>query len=112
MERRYYKRLLLNISCILINNYIEHEGHLCDISESGVGIIINDNNNFIIGDLFTIQFVDSYKNYTFVISEIVKIVNILKNDDNSIRLGCIFYKQISQECLDYIHILNADLYLK
>ena len=94
MERRYYKRLLLDISCILINNYTEYEGHLCDISESGVGIIINDNNNFIIGDLFTIQFVDSYKNYTFVISEIVKIVNILKNDDNSIRLGCIFYKQI------------------
>lgn len=111
MERRTYERLPIHVDCVVIDkdSNKEYKGTLCDISEGGMGIILETDDVPKINTCCSIQFIDTFDKHTFVISEFIRISNIVKSSTHT-RLGGVFYKTISKQCISYIRVISATLF--
>ena len=112
MERRTYERLPVHVDCVIINkdSNTEYKGALCDISEGGMGFILNDTNPPKIGDHCSVQFIDTFEKHTFVISEFIRVNNVAKSSAAGTRVGGVFCNTISKPCLNYIRTMSATLF--
>lgn len=113
MERRLYERIPTCSDCILrIDDGIELQGKLWDISKGGVCIAIYEDFRIDIGDVCTISFTDDSKsNSNSYIVETITVSNITELA-NGKRIGAAFINDLSQQCLDYIHTLSARAILR
>ena len=112
MERRTYERLPIHVDCVIINkdSNTECKGSLCDISEGGMGFILDDIDPPKIGDRCSVQFIDSFERHTFVISEYIRVNNVAKSSKTGTRVGGVFCNKISEPCLNYIRTMSATLF--
>ena len=112
MERRQYDRLPLYIDCILFDRVKGHEyvGKLCDISEGGVGLYIEGTQHPEIHSICTIQFTDTLQQQDFGVIEPVYITNF-SSVRNGVRVGGLFCRSVSPQCISYIRMLIARTYL-
>lgn len=110
MERRYYNRLPLELECLVFdkNTNKEYQGSLTDISEGGIGIYLGGVDEYPQeGSYCTVQFIGSFRGYDFIVSEVIQIINVSKVA-GSIRLGGVFRKQLSDQCVHFIQLVSSD----
>ena len=108
MDRRFYERLPLYVDCMIIDQSTgkEYQAKLCDISEGGVGILLAAATAPDVGTSCSIQFMDTFDNHNFVISETILVSNIARSSIGA-RIGGSFRKALSNQCKSYIQLLSA-----
>ena len=108
MDRRFYERLPLYVDCMIIDQSTgkEYQAKLCDISEGGVGVLLAAGAFPNVGSSCSIQFVDTFENRNFVISETFSVSNIARSPLGA-RIGGAFRRALSQQCRSYIQLLSA-----
>lgn len=116
-DRRYYSRLNINIPCIIYYKNKEYSGIARDISEEGIGILINDKikDNFKIDETLIFSFIDKFKKLNaipkeYIITGNAKIKRISSTNENKIILGCIYNQDHKIE--EYVSDKKVTNYIK